>query len=102
MDSDNEMRVLAFKKADEIVLAIVEAAKNPTKQISGEALKVYNELQEWNWFDDMPIEKSGNLNIYRKMIAMTQYRHMKWVKSHPTKEKPRSKWEYVMGRMGSH
>lgn len=98
MDPDNEMRILAMKKADEIVRSILDAAKDPTKQVTGEALKVYNELTSWQWFDDFPIDKHAQ--IYRKMIAMTQYRHAKWQKEHPPKSKPKSMWEVVHGRVG--
>jgi hypothetical protein len=98
IDNDSALRVMAMEHGSSIVSAIVDAFKDPSKPLGGEALRVYNELKEWEWLEDAPIMKSEFQTMYRKMIAMEKYRQLKWQRDHPPRDKPRSKWETVMGK----
>lgn len=98
MDSDSALRVKAMEHGTSIVDAIVTAFKDPAKPLTGEALRVYQELKEWGWLDDYPIQENSHQMMYRKMLAMEKFRQLKWQRDHPPREKPRSKWEVVMGK----
>lgn len=102
MDGESQIRVRAIQKAQQIVDSIIEASTDIIKAraLGGEALRIYDELKEWGWFDDYSLNDPQTQFMFRKMIAMNQYRHLKWQAEHPSKEKPKSKWEIVMGRAG--
>ncbi len=94
---DSEIHVEAMEKADEILRQINLAINNPLKSINGEALRTYEELDAWGLFESFPLK--DNIKLYKMFISMTQYRHLKWAKDHPTEPKnKKSKWEYVMGK----
>mgnify|MGYP005840436245 CR=1 FL=1 len=94
--TDNELKMMAMDLAKQYVKEIIEAKQDPTLAVTGEVQKIYDEILDWNWLDVLPIENSENTGIYVRMIAMTQYRHMKYLKEHPPKPQ-RSKWEVVTG-----
>ena len=99
MDKYQEMRLQSLKKAEEMVEAILYASQDPTRQISGETLTVYKEFCDWGWFDEYPLSEIENLSILKRIIAMNHYKQLKFNFEHPPKEKPRTKWEHVMGRV---
>jgi len=92
-----KMKLNAIDHAVEFLNIMKNAKSDPTTRIEGEALSIYNELEEWGWLDKFPIEEEKNEWMYVHMLSMTQFRHMKWAKSHPVKKK-KSKWEFVHGR----
>jgi len=96
---ESKLRIRALEKAGNFVVNMKKAKTDPTVQIAGEALKIYKELEEWGWLDQFPVEDESNSWMYQTMIAMTQYRHMKWAAEHPVPVK-RTKWERVMGVAG--
>jgi hypothetical protein len=97
MEIDSQMRIDAMKRAEKIFTDIIDATHTPTKQIVGEALKIYEEFEAWGWFDNYPIEDKKNRWLYINEIAMQLYRSMKWEKEHPSNKPKLSKWEVVHG-----
>lgn len=98
LESDSALRVNAMEYGASIVDSIITAFKDPAQPLTGEALRIYQELKDWGWLDDAPIMEHEHQMMYRKMIAMEKYRQLKWQRDHPPREKPSSKWEVVMGK----
>jgi hypothetical protein len=96
-NKESQLKIDAMERASQLIEAMRAAKTNPIVKIEGEALSVYNELEEWGWFENFPIEDEKHDWIYRTMLAMTQYRHLRWAKDHPPKPQ-KSKWEVVMGK----
>lgn len=97
--SDSQIRVEAMKMGSDIVDGMRAAKTNPTVSIDGESLRVWKEFEEWGFLEKYPIEDENNKWLYQTIIAMTQYRHFRWKKENPVKQKRKlTKWEYVMGR----
>jgi len=95
----SELKVKSMEEANRTMEEIIDSYHNPHTSLSGESLIIWNELEEWGWLEDYPIDKPENLIIYRRMIAMTRFRHLRWEAEHPNSEKRKlSKWEKVMGR----
>lgn len=95
----SSLRVESFKFAEDIMNQILEAFHKPNISLSGEALKIWNEFEEWGFLEDHPIEDSSNHILYRRMIAMTQFRHLRWSYENPPKDNKLSKWEKVTGKI---
>ena len=98
---DDEMKRMAIDWAEKIFNDIEIASHDPLATLKGDALKVYEELKIWGWFDKMPLDVDGDKTtnmdshmIYIQMLAMDKYRRILWAKKHPPKEKP-SMWEFV-------
>lgn len=98
MEFNDKIKADSIGFADSIIEKIMEATSNPDVKISGEARKIYEELDAWGIFDDFSLK--ANRGLYVKLIAMQKYRHSKWAKEHPPKSAKPSKWERVMGRAG--
>lgn len=97
----SELKVKAMEESRKIVDEIIESYHNPHTSLSGEALTIWNELDEWDWLEEFPIGEEKSHIIYRRMIAMTQFRHFRWAEEHPnTKKRKLTKWEKVMGKAG--
>lgn len=97
----SELKVKAMEESRDIIREIVLAYHNPNISLSGEPLKVWNELEEWEWLEDFPIEKEKSQAIFRKMVSMKLFRHFRWEAENPRSEKRKlSKWEKVVGRTG--
>ena len=99
MALDEDMKKLAIEYGEQIFNEIYVSQHDPQKKIEGETLKIYNELEDWGWLNDVPIDDPRANDIYIKMIAMQKYRHLRWRKAHPPKKKL-SKWEIVTGGLG--
>lgn len=99
MDKYQEIRLQSLKKAEAMVEVIVNASKDPTRQIGGETLAIYREFCDWGWFDEYPLTEVENLSVLKRIIAMNLYKQSKYNLEHPSTEKPRTKWERVMGRV---
>ena len=95
----SKLKVQALETADNIMKQILDAYHNPQISLSGEALKIWNELEEWGFLEDYPIDDPNTHMMYRRMLAMNQFRHLRWNEEHPPSEKKKmSKWEKVTGR----
>ena len=96
LNSDSALRVQAMEHGAQIVNSIIAACGDPSKPLAGESLRVYQDLKDWGWLDDHPIRDEHNQMMYRKMVAMDKYRQLK--RQSDPNNKPRSKWEKVMGK----
>lgn len=100
MDFDTDLKLKAMEKALDIYTQIKKASSAPTQMITGETLKVYEELEAWQFLENFPINDDKNRWFYVTMIAMQQYRHLKWRKEHPPKiNQKKTKWEVVHGKV---
>ena len=98
MASDSDLKYQSMKRAVEIFEEIQLASKTPEKSISGEILKIYQELLEWEFLERYPIADEKNRWLYITMLSLQQYRHLKWKKDHPTKQsEKKTKWQVVHG-----
>lgn len=93
---DKKLQQQAFDWADKVLKAWDDARSSPTKALAGESLAAYERLDEWDWFDNFPVDDPHNRRIVRLILAMNKYGKLKWAKDHPKKKKP-SKWERVTG-----
>jgi hypothetical protein len=98
-DELSKLKVQALHNTDLILEDILAAYKNPEKGLQGESLKVWKEIVDWDWLDDYPIDDPKNILIYRRMLAMNQFRQLRHEAENPPKKQP-SKWEKVMGKSG--
>lgn len=94
-----ELKVEALEKADKLLGEIINSYKQPDQKLEGEALAVYRELEDWNWLEDYPLDDPNSYSVYKRMIAMTQFRHIRWSAEHPEQDKKLSKWEVVMNKI---
>jgi len=102
MEFDKDIKQIALKNAINIYDMIRQSFNDPTKMVIGEAAKVYDELQSWEIVDKYPVVDDKNKWLYTHLIAMQQYKHLKWQKDHPAKKnEKRSKWEVVHGKMST-
>ncbi len=99
MALNEEFKKQALKFAEKIYNSIDAASKDPSVVISGEALKIYEDLRDWRWFDGSLVEEEKLHKAIISLIAMQQYKHLRWKKEHPVKkvDKP-TKWEIVTGK----
>lgn len=95
-DVYSDLKIEAMKKATDMYECMIVAKTDPTASIGGETLKSFKEFEEWGWFDRYPIDEEENKWVYTMVIAMTQYRHLRWKHEHPEAAK-KTKWERVMG-----
>lgn len=95
----SKLRVQSFEFAEEIMKQILEAFHRPQVSLSGEALKICNEFEDWGFLEDYPIDDITNHTMYRRIIAMTQFRHLRWEAEHPQSGPKLSKWEKVTGKV---
>jgi hypothetical protein len=75
---------------------IIERFK--TKEINilrGEEKKLYDELEEWNWFQLCPL--SDDNPILSNVLTAKKYAILKWQKDHP--QVKRTPWQMVTGRV---
>ena len=98
-DELSKLKVQALHNADQILDEILKAYKNPEHGLQGEALKVWKEIVDWDWLEEYPIDDQKNILIYRRILAMNQFRDLRWKAENPPK-KQLSKWEKVMGASG--
>ena len=97
MPLNDELKRIAMEYGEKIYNEIFVAMEDPTKQLEGETLKIYEELQDWGLLDKYPLREQVSHEVYVTMIAMQKYRHLRWQKAHPPRPKP-TKWEIVTGR----
>lgn len=91
---DKELWEQAISWANNITDQIEKARKNPTISVSGEAERIYGELEEIGWFEGLCVKSNSTINF----VAFQKYGKLKWAKDHPAKNKPKvSKWERVTG-----
>ena len=98
-DELSKIKVQAFQDTDQVIEEILAAYRNPEKGLSGESLKIWKEIEEWDWLEEYPIEESKNILIYRRMLAMNRFRKLRHEAENPPRKQP-SKWEKVMGSTG--
>jgi hypothetical protein len=99
METNSDLKCQAMKRAIEIYEEIM-AAKTPKNAVTGEVLKIYEEFEEWEFLDNFPMSEDKNRWLYIRMIALQQYRHMKWKRDHPSKQvEKKSKWQVVHGKV---
>lgn len=96
----SQLRAKAIEKANEIMSDILKAYHNPQVSLSGESLRVWNELEAWGWLEEFPIDAQSSKSMYHRLIAMSQFRQLKWEEENPKPENQMSKWEKVVGRAG--
>lgn len=102
MALEDDLKIVAIKNAINIYEMIVQSFNDPTKMVIGEASKIYEDFLKWQFIDKYPILEEKNKWLYINMIAMQQYKHLKWQKDHPVKKnEKRSKWEVVHGKVMS-
>tara|TARA_Y100000034_G_scaffold78720_1_gene94583 strand:+ start:405 stop:713 length:309 start_codon:yes stop_codon:yes gene_type:complete len=89
----------ASEYAERVVKEILLGFKDPTYTISGDTKSVYEDLNLFNWFEDMPVDE--NDSFYVKFISMNRYKHLIWKKKQPVGDKKESlsRWEKVMGAL---
>jgi len=97
MPLDEELYKLAIDFAENIYKDIYLYQTGVKKELTEETSSYYTDIKNWGWFDQFNIEEEKAHNIYITIIAMTKYRHLRWKKAHPPKEKL-SKWEKVVGK----
>jgi len=96
MELDSQIKIQSLQQAESIYTLIVEAYKRPTKRITGDALKVYEDIEAWQWIEKFAIDDPKNKWLYVNMIAMSIYRNLKHLKDNPPTPK-RTKWQIVHG-----
>lgn len=101
MELDTPLKMKAMDESVKVYEAIRTAFRHPAKRIEGEALRIFEELDAWQFLENFPIQDDKHRWFYITMLAMQQYRHLRWQKDHPVKSsQKRSKWEIVHGKMG--
>lgn len=94
---DTGLRMQAMDFAKNIINDIIESSNKPNRTISGESLKVFEDLESWGIFDTHPITDSKNSSFYIFFVATNKYRQLNDLKENPEIEK-KTKWEVVMGK----
>jgi hypothetical protein len=92
----NDIKAVASDWAEGIAQQIVTAMNSPENGLEGDALKIYRELNDWNWFETFPIDDEAGEKALHMFLSITRHRHLMWHKEHPQKPKI-SKWERVTG-----
>jgi hypothetical protein len=92
---DKELQKQATQWAESVSAAFLLSYENPANPLSGEALEIYKELQEWGWFALNPV--TGDTTNTKILLGMKKYAKLKWAKDHPPKVKL-SRWEVVTGK----
>ena len=95
---DAELTKIAQGWAEKVLNDIIRAFSGPEYGLEGESLKVYNDLKEWGWLEDHPLENDASEGVLLKLLSQQKYSKLKWDKDHPPEPKL-SKWEKVMGKV---
>ena len=89
--------------ANDILDQICKAYHNPEKSLSGEALKIWKELEEWDFPEEHPIDNKDSYAMYLRIIAMNRFKYLKWKEENPLINKSDlSKWEKVTKKITKH
>lgn len=92
-----DLKKIALEFGEQVYNDIYVSMEDPEKKVTGETLKIYEELKDWGLLSKYPFREASSHEFYVIIIAMQKYRHLKWNKAHPSAPKP-SKWDIVTGR----
>jgi len=106
MELDQELKNLALDWAEKVYSDIYIALTNPDRSISGNELKIYEELKAWGFFDKFTLlgdededeDKELSHTLLIMILARERYNKLKHDKDHPPPKKM-SKWEFVTGKV---
>lgn len=102
MELEQELKNLALDWAEKVYNDIYMALTNPDRSITGNELKIYEELKSWGFFEKFPLLGDDDEEISHTLLIMIlareRYNKLKYEKDHPPAKKL-SKWEIVTGRM---
>jgi len=96
---DEELVKIADDWAEKMIQDIWTAINNPEVGLEGDALKYFQLLKDWEWFNECPLDSVEGEMITRKFLTIQKYQKLKWAKEHPPVDKP-SKWDIVIGKAG--
>lgn len=96
MALNDELKRIALQYGEDVYNKIYLSTEDLSQKIDGEVLDIYEEFRDWGLLDKYPIKESASHEFYVTIIAMQKYRHLRWQKAHPARQKP-SKWEIVTG-----
>ena len=78
MGLNDELKRVAMDYGEKIYNEIFMSLEDPTKKIEGDAIKIYQELLDWGWTGEFPLNHQQAHDVYVRLIAMTKYRKLKW------------------------
>lgn len=99
MKNATNPKVDAIERATKIYEMINEASVRADKALTGESLKIYNELSEWGLQDNYPLMDSQYKFLYVTIIAMIILRDAEFSKKADRNKK--SKWDIIQSALVS-
>lgn len=90
-------KIEAIERATKIYDLIIEASVRADKALTGESLRIYNEICEWGLQDNYPISDTQYKFLYVSFIAMTILRNDENLRKIDKTKK--SKWDIIQSAL---